>query len=61
VAEVQARIVTARNAVSRYAQMASIKALLAKRDGHAGRLRQRPPLTALSAQEAAEVQAAFAG
>lgn len=34
VTEAEARIVTARNAVSRYAQMASTKALLAKRNGH---------------------------
>lgn len=61
VAAAQERIVVARNAVSRYAQMASIKALLAKRDRHEGWLRQRPPLTPLSAQETAEVQAAFAG
>ena len=60
VAAAQERIVVARNAVSRFAQMASIKALLAKRDGHEGWTRQRPPLTPLTAQEAAEVHASFA-
>ncbi|HEY8332619.1 MAG TPA: dihydrodipicolinate synthase family protein [Tardiphaga sp.] len=59
VAAAQERIVIARNAVSRFAQMASIKTLLAKRDGHDGWTRQRPPLTPLTAQEAAEVNASF--
>jgi 4-hydroxy-tetrahydrodipicolinate synthase len=59
VAAAQERIVAARNAVSRFAQMASLKTLLAKRYGHDGWTRQRPPLTPLTAAEAATVNASF--
>ncbi len=47
----QARIVAARNRASRFAQMASLKALLADRTGEAGWRRLRPPLLSLSAAE----------
>ncbi|MEH2513147.1 4-hydroxy-tetrahydrodipicolinate synthase [Nitrobacteraceae bacterium AZCC 1564] len=60
VAAAQERIVVVRNAVSRFAQMASLKTLLAKRYGHDGWKRLRPPLIPLSAQEAAELTASFA-
>jgi len=47
----QARIVAARNRASRFAQMASLKALLAHRTGDPGWRRMRPPLLPLSAPE----------
>ncbi len=54
VAAAQARIVAARERASRFAQMASLKALLAQRDGHPGWKRLRPPLIPLTpAEEAA--------
>lgn len=49
----QARVVAARNRVSRFAQMASLKALVAERTGDAGWLRMRPPLVPLTADERA--------
>lgn len=49
----QARVVAARNRASRFAQMASLKALLAQRTGDEGWRRLRPPLLPLSAEEAA--------
>ncbi|HYZ33091.1 MAG TPA: dihydrodipicolinate synthase family protein [Crenalkalicoccus sp.] len=48
----QARIVAARNRASRFAQMASLKVLLARRTGEEGWRRMRPPLLPLSAEEA---------
>ncbi|UPG74741.1 dihydrodipicolinate synthase family protein (plasmid) [Roseomonas gilardii subsp. gilardii] len=47
----QERVVTMRNRASRFAQMASLKALTAERSGHTGWMRMRPPLMALSAEE----------
>lgn len=47
----QARIVAARNRASRFAQMASLKALLADRTGEPGWRRLRPPLLPLTAAE----------
>lgn len=49
----QARIVAARNRASRFAQMASLKVLLAARTGDDGWRRLRPPLLPLTEQEAA--------
>jgi 4-hydroxy-tetrahydrodipicolinate synthase len=51
VAAAQARIVAMRNRASRFAQMASLKALLAQRTGESGWDRLRPPLLPLSAAE----------
>ncbi len=51
VAAAQARIVAMRNRASRFAQMASLKALLAQRTGEDGWQRLRPPLLPLSAAE----------
>jgi 4-hydroxy-tetrahydrodipicolinate synthase len=48
----QARVVAARNRASRFAQMASLKVLLAERTGDAGWRRLRPPLLPLSEAEA---------
>ncbi len=48
----QARVVAARNRASRFAQMASLKVLLAQRTGEEGWRRMRPPLLPLSAEEA---------
>ncbi len=48
----QARVVAARNRASRFAQMASLKALLAERTGAEGWRRMRPPLLPLSEAEA---------
>jgi len=48
----QARVVAARNRVSRFAQMASLKALLAQRTGDEGWRRMRPPLLPLAVEEA---------
>lgn len=56
VAAAQERIVAGRNAVSSYAQLPSLKVLLAKRDNNDNWLRVRPPLTGLSASEAAKVR-----
>ncbi|SFL56442.1 4-hydroxy-tetrahydrodipicolinate synthase [Bradyrhizobium sp. NFR13] len=56
VAAAQERIVATRNAVSTYVQLPSLKVLLAKRDNNDGWLRVRPPLTGLSASEAAKVR-----
>lgn len=47
----QARIVAMRNRASRFAQMASLKALLAHRTGESGWHRLRPPLLTLSPAE----------
>lgn len=48
----QARVVAARGRVSRFAQIASIKALIARRTGHAGWGNVRPPLLPLTPAEA---------
>jgi 4-hydroxy-tetrahydrodipicolinate synthase len=56
VAAAQERIVAARNAVSSYAQLPSLKVLLAKRDNNDNWLRVRPPLTGLGADDAAKVR-----
>ena len=53
----QARVVAMRNLASSYAQMPSLKALLAARTGHAGWRRLRPPLVALDDAQAAELVA----
>ncbi len=49
----QARVVAARNRVSRFAQMASLKALMARASQSDGWLRMRPPLLPLSPEELA--------
>ncbi len=49
----QARVVTARTQISQFAQIASIKTLIARRTGHAGWSNVRPPLLPLTADEAA--------
>lgn len=49
----QTRITAARNRASRFAQVASLKALLAQRTGDQGWRRMRPPLLPLSTEEAA--------
>jgi len=49
----QARVVAARTRVSKFAQIASIKALTAERTGQPGWRRMRPPLLALNAEELA--------
>lgn len=49
----QARVVAARNRASRFAQMASLKVMLAERLGDADWRWMRPPLLPLSAEEAA--------
>jgi 4-hydroxy-tetrahydrodipicolinate synthase len=51
----QARVVAARNRVSKFAQIASIKALVARHTGHAGWCNLRPPLMKLTEAEAAQV------
>ncbi|MBE9607263.1 dihydrodipicolinate synthase family protein [Acetobacteraceae bacterium H6797] len=53
----QARIVAARNKASKFAQMASLKAMTAKRTGYQGWMRLRPPLVSLTSAEAAELLA----
>jgi 4-hydroxy-tetrahydrodipicolinate synthase len=53
----QARVVAARNRASRFAQMASLKALLAHRTGEPGWRRMRPPLVPLSVAEEAALLA----
>jgi 4-hydroxy-tetrahydrodipicolinate synthase len=60
VAAAQERIVAARNAVSSYAQLPSLKVLLAKRDNNDNWLRVRPPLTGLGADEARKVRESLA-
>ncbi len=47
----QARVIAARNRVSRFPQMASLKALMASTTGHEGWHRLRPPLVTLSAEQ----------
>ena len=56
-AAAQARIVKARELVSRFPQMASLKALVAERTGHAGWQRLRPPLESLPAAQVKELLA----
>ncbi|UPJ39853.1 dihydrodipicolinate synthase family protein [Bradyrhizobium sp. 40] len=53
----QARIVKARELVSRFPQMASLKALVAERTGHAGWQRLRPPLESLPPEQGKELLA----
>jgi 4-hydroxy-tetrahydrodipicolinate synthase len=53
----QARIVAKREQASRFAQMASLKALLAEETGHAGWTRLRPPLLPLDAETSARLLA----
>jgi 4-hydroxy-tetrahydrodipicolinate synthase len=53
----QARIVSARGLVSRFPQMASLKALVAERTGHAGWQRLRPPLESLPSAQVKELLA----
>jgi 4-hydroxy-tetrahydrodipicolinate synthase len=53
----QARIVSARELVSRFPQMASLKALVAERTGHAGWQRLRPPLESLPSAQVKELLA----
>ncbi|NOJ49427.1 dihydrodipicolinate synthase family protein [Bradyrhizobium archetypum] len=57
-AAAQARIVKARELASRFPQMASLKALVAHRTGHAGWQRFRPPLESLPAPLVKELLAA---
>jgi 4-hydroxy-tetrahydrodipicolinate synthase len=51
----QARVVAARTRVSQFAQIASIKALIARTTGHAEWSNLRPPLLPLTAAEAAQL------
>ncbi|ACL63112.1 dihydrodipicolinate synthase family protein [Methylobacterium nodulans] len=53
----QGRVVAARERASRFAQMASLKALLAERTGDPGWCRMRPPLVPLSETERAALLA----
>ncbi|MCK8785737.1 dihydrodipicolinate synthase family protein [Roseomonas sp. NAR14] len=53
----QARVVAARNRASRFAQMASLKAMTAQRTGNPGWERLRPPLLPLAAEERAALLA----
>ncbi|WP_407112764.1 dihydrodipicolinate synthase family protein [Bradyrhizobium sp. LMG 9283] len=53
----QARIVKARELVSRFPQMASLKTIVAKRTGHAGWQRLRPPLESLPPAQVKELLA----
>lgn len=55
----QARVVAMRTLASSYAQMASLKTLLAARTGLAGWRRMRPPLVALGDAEAQDLVARF--
>ncbi|MCA6114199.1 dihydrodipicolinate synthase family protein [Bradyrhizobium sp. WSM 1738] len=57
-AAAQARIMRARELVSRFPQMASLKALVAERTGHAGWQRLRPPLESLPPSQVKELLAA---
>ena len=54
----QARVVAKRSLASKFAQMASLKTLLAKETGHQGWTRLRPPLLPLTAEESAQLLAA---
>lgn len=54
----QARVVAKRGQASKFAQMASLKVLLAEETGHQGWSRLRPPLLPLTADEAAQLLAA---
>lgn len=56
----QARVVAMRTLASTYAQMASLKTLLAERTGHAGWRRMRPPLQPLAEAQAADLLARHA-
>ncbi|MFM2150538.1 MAG: hypothetical protein RLZZ187_2844 [Pseudomonadota bacterium] len=58
VEEAQARIVVARNRASRFAQIASLKLLLADRIGQPGWHRLRPPLLPLTQAEADALRSA---
>ena len=58
VEDAQARIVAARNRASRFAQIASLKLLLADRTGQPGWHRLRPPLLPLTEAEAQALRAA---
>jgi 4-hydroxy-tetrahydrodipicolinate synthase len=58
VEDAQARIVAARNRASRFAQIASLKLLLADRTGQPGWHRLRPPLLPLTEAEALALRAA---
>lgn len=51
----QARVVVARNRVSRFAQIASIKALIARQTNHASWVNMRPPMVRLTEDEAAQL------
>jgi 4-hydroxy-tetrahydrodipicolinate synthase len=51
----QALVVAARNRVSRFAQIPSVKALIAQRSGYDGWRRLRPPLTWLKPEEEADL------
>src|SRR5271157_495054 len=53
--EAQARVVAMRGRVSKFAQIASIKALIASQTGHASWRKLRPPLLALSDAEIAQL------
>lgn len=53
----QARVVAGRNRASTYAQMASLKALVAERHGDQGWLNMRPPLVKLTEEERAALLA----
>jgi 4-hydroxy-tetrahydrodipicolinate synthase len=57
-AAAQARIVEARELVSRFPQMASLKTVVSDRTGHAGWQRLRPPLESLPASQVKELLAA---
>jgi len=52
----QARVVATRNRASKFAQIASLKAMTAARTGQPGWQRMRPPLAALSPDEVAELR-----
>jgi 4-hydroxy-tetrahydrodipicolinate synthase len=56
-AAAQARIVKARELVSRFPQMPSLKAIVSERTGHAGWQRFRPPLESLPASQVKELLA----
>jgi 4-hydroxy-tetrahydrodipicolinate synthase len=55
----QARVVAMRTLASTYAQMASLKTLLAARTGHAGWRRMRPPLVQLADEQARDLLARY--
>jgi 4-hydroxy-tetrahydrodipicolinate synthase len=56
-AAAQARVVKARELVSRFPQMPSLKAIVSERTGHAGWQRFRPPLESLPASQVKELLA----